>query len=82
SDALDVDSCEPRVPRGHERPPLMICRYCIRYALGQCLKEHPTLQGPLSLQLSDGRRFPLHFDCRECQMHVLPPAGQVFSPEF
>lgn len=51
--------------------PLMTCRYCLRHAIGQCLKEHPTLRGPLSLRLSDGRRFPLHFDCQRCEMHVL-----------
>ena len=62
--------------------PLMTCRYCIRHALGQCLQEHPTLHGPLALRLSDGRRFPLHFDCKRCEMQVLPPTGTHFTPEF
>ena len=52
-------------------PPLMTCRYCLRHALGQCLREHPTLRGALALRLADGRRFPLHFDCQRCEMHVL-----------
>ena len=50
---------------------LMTCRFCLRHAIGQCLKEHPTLRGPLFLRLADGRRFPLHFDCQRCEMHVL-----------
>lgn len=62
--------------------PLMTCRYCIRHALGQCLQEHPTLHGPLALRLSDGRRFPLHFDCKRCEMQVLPPTGTRFTPEY
>lgn len=62
--------------------PLMTCRYCLRHALGQCLKEQPTLHGPLALRLSDGRRFPLRFDCGRCEMQVLPPAGVHFTPEF
>ncbi len=50
---------------------LMTCRYCLRHAIGQCLREHPSLRGPLSLRLADGRRFPLRFDCQRCEMHVL-----------
>ena len=60
----------------------MTCRYCLRHALGQCLRQHPTLRGPLALQLSDGRRFPLRFDCERCEMHVLPSEGVHFTPEF
>jgi len=63
-------------------PSLMTCRYCLRHALDQCLRQHPTLRGPLALQLSDGRRFPLRFDCERCEMHVLPPEGVHFTPEF
>ena len=61
---------------------LMTCRYCIRHELGMC-NLSPTLpqgggtlpllgrgQGRLFLRLSDGRRFRLHFDCRNCQMLV------------
>ena len=63
--------------------PLMTCRYCIRYELGQCrmgkngLAERHNLHiapdEPLALRLADGRTFPLHFDCRNCQMLVLIP---------
>ena len=52
-------------------PPLMTCRYCIRYQLGQCLKRDPNaVRGPLYLRGADGRRFLLRFDCKACQMMV------------
>lgn len=54
-------------------PLLMQCRYCLRYALGYCVKnggKHPHWHEPLSLRLSGGRKFPLEFDCRNCQMNV------------
>lgn len=56
--------------------PIMQCRHCIRYALGYCVKHgglHPLWQEPLSLVLGDGRRFPLEFDCKHCQMNVYAP---------
>ena len=52
-------------------PPLMTCRYCIRYQLGQCLKRDPNaVRGPLYLRGADGRKFLLRFDCKACQMMV------------
>ena len=56
--------------------PIMQCRHCIRYTLGYCVKhggQRPTWQEPLSLVLGDGRRFPLEFDCQQCQMNVYAP---------
>ena len=56
--------------------PIMQCRHCIRYTLGDCVKHgdnHPTWQEPLSLVLGDGRRFSLQFDCKNCQMNVYAP---------
>ncbi len=56
-----------------QQPLIMQCRYCLRYALSCCVKNggrQPQWREPLSLQLSDGRRFPLVFDCRHCQMNV------------
>ena len=53
--------------------PLMQCRHCIRYALGYCVRRggrHPEWKEPLYLQLGDGRRFRLEFDCKNCQMNV------------
>ena len=52
-------------------PPLMTCRYCIRYQLGQCLRRNPhAVRGPLYLRGADGRRFLLRFDCKACHMTV------------
>lgn len=56
--------------------PIMTCRYCIRYAHNQCLKQaghQPRWKSPLSLRLPDGRVFPLRFDCDKCEMSVLHP---------
>lgn len=63
---------------------LMTCAHCIRRALGMCLKQTHSASGntaavwkePLSLQLSDGRKFPLAFDCRRCEMIVYSPAHE------
>ncbi|MGP1466045.1 MAG: collagenase-like protease, partial [Porphyromonadaceae bacterium] len=55
------------------RPLVMQCRYCLRYSLGYCVKhggKRPTWHEPLALILPDGRRFPLEFDCKNCQMNV------------
>ena len=60
---------------GTNDEPLMRCRYCLRYALGQCPRERgqrPSWNEPLSLRLSDGRVFPLTFDCKRCEMLVWP----------
>ena len=52
---------------------LMTCRYCLRHALGYCTRDGRRLpvREPLSLRLADGCTFPLHFDCRRCEMQVL-----------
>lgn len=52
---------------------LMQCRYCLRYALGHCVKRGgscPSWHEPLFLCLPDGRRFRLQFDCVKCGMNV------------
>ncbi len=52
---------------------LMTCRHCLRYALRYCTRDGQRLpyREPLSLRLADGRTFPLRFDCKACEMHVL-----------
>ncbi|MBO5135505.1 MAG: U32 family peptidase [Bacteroidaceae bacterium] len=62
---------------------LMRCKYCLLYQLGHCKRgrSSQTLNGkissalkePLSLRTSDGRTFPLLFDCRNCEMLVCSP---------
>ncbi len=53
--------------------PLMTCRFCLLHALGACKHDGHRLpfREPLSLRLSDGRTFPLRFDCQRCEMQVL-----------
>jgi len=66
--------------------PLMLCRFCLRHAWGQCKKERQAAnemqntkwangkwQDPLYLVLGDGRRFRLEFDCKRCEMKLLAP---------
>lgn len=59
-------------PSQSNRVLLMQCRYCIRHALGACTKDSPAQKwrAPLFLRLSDGRRFSLEFDCKNCQMNI------------
>ena len=57
----------------HVNTPLMTCRYCLRYAMGFCVKrggKQPTWKEPLLLESSDGRQVKLVFNCAKCQMEV------------
>lgn len=52
---------------------LMFCKHCLRYSMGWC----PTYQKgrspylePYYLSATDGKRFRLEFDCKNCQMKV------------
>jgi 23S rRNA 5-hydroxycytidine C2501 synthase len=52
---------------------IMQCRYCIRYSLGFCVKyggKRTTWHEPVFIQLFDGQRFRLQFDCSQCVMKV------------
>lgn len=54
-------------------PPLMTCRYCLRYAFGYCVKnggKRPTWHEPLHLEAKNGIRVRLAFNCAKCQMEV------------
>ncbi len=44
---------------------LMTCKYCLRYALGACLKTPgaAAVKGPLFLRAASGKCFPLVYDC-------------------
>lgn len=56
------------------KTPLMQCRYCLRHALGFCVKnggKRPEWHEPLRLRLGDGKTFRLQFDCTHCQMNLL-----------
>lgn len=71
-----TDSARPATkiygtPNAHT--PLMTCRYCLRYAMGFCVKrvgKQPTWKEPLMLESSDGRQVRLVFNCAKCQMEI------------
>ena len=52
---------------------VMFCKHCIKFAMGWCSKngERTPYAEPFYLVSSDGRRFRLKFDCKQCQMHVV-----------
>ena len=57
---------------------LMTTKYCIRYELGICLRQHPDAHpGPLYLH-NNGQWLRLQFNCSECQMQLFscPPPSQ------
>ena len=51
---------------------LMTCRHCIKYSFGWCSKTgtHHGYKEPFYIVSGDGRRFRLHFNCRDCVMTV------------
>ena len=53
---------------------LMFCKHCIRYSMGWCPVRHKKrspYREPYYLVSSDGRRFRLDFDCKQCIMKVI-----------
>lgn len=56
-----------------EHPLLMQCRYCLRHALGACLRKGGAqkMRPPLTITMTDGRMFELVFDCDKCEMNVV-----------
>ena len=69
--SVSIDT--PSLPEVEGRKLLMQCRHCIRYALGYCVRrggKRPSWHEPLTLVMSDGRKFTLQFDCQHCQMNV------------
>lgn len=61
-----------------DAPPLMTCRYCLKYQLGWCPEQRaknrqksPTVPPAEPLYLMDNTgRWRLEFDCAECEMRV------------
>lgn len=59
--------------------PLMICRFCLKQALGLCSK-HPlgepspiqlfSRRIPKYLKMDNGMKFHLEFDCHQCQTNI------------
>jgi putative protease len=62
-------SADIRKPEAAVR--VMETRYCLRREMGACLKTKEGSKLPSQLYLtSEGKRFLLDFDCRNCRMHV------------
>ncbi len=68
--------CEVKEPAFEKEQPkrqveLMRTKHCLKFAHGLCQK-------PVNLFLEDekGVKFPLHFDCKNCEMVVLSPKEQ------
>lgn len=52
---------------------LMFCKHCLRYSMGWCptyQKGRSPYREPYCLSGTDGKRFRLEFDCKNCQMKV------------
>lgn len=69
---IKADSIERPHDKDWNTTTIMQCRYCIRHALGACLKQGgcKQLHEPLTLSLPDGQKFRLQFDCKHCQMNI------------
>lgn len=67
-----------RIAPAYEQAPvdkavLMFCKHCLRYSMGWCpihQRERSPYKEPYYLVSTDGRRFRLEFDCKNCQMKV------------
>ena len=56
-----------------EKAVLMFCKHCLRYSMGRCpvhQRERSPYREPYYLVSTDGKRFRLEFDCKNCQMKV------------
>lgn len=56
-----------------EKAVLMFCKHRLRYSMGWCpvhQRERSPYREPYYLVSTDGKRFRLEFDCRNCQMKV------------
>ena len=56
-----------------EKAVLMFCEHCLRYSMGWCpvhQRERSPYREPYYLVSTDGKRFRLEFDCKNCQMKV------------
>ena len=52
--------------------PVMFCKHCIKYSMGWCSKSGAkhSYKEPFYIVSGDGRRFRLHFNCKDCVMEV------------
>ena len=73
-DGHGVASIAPAFERAPaEKAVLMFCKHCLRYSMGWCpvhQRERSPYREPYYLVSTDGKRFRLEFDCKNCQMKV------------
>lgn len=53
---------------------LMFTKHCLRYSMGWCpvyQKERSPFREPYYLESTDGKRFRVSFDCKECLMKLV-----------
>jgi hypothetical protein len=55
-----------KIPQGIE---LMRTKHCLKFASGLCGKATKKLY----LQDEKGKKYPLRFDCKNCEMVILNP---------
>lgn len=58
---------------------LMFCKHCLRFSMGWCpVRQHgrSPYKEPYFLVGTDGRRFQLSFDCKNCMMKVTEATGK------
>lgn len=63
--ALEQDAAEDAA--------LMSCKHCLKYSMGWCAVRQngcSPYREPFYLRMTDGKRFRLSFDCKNCQMNV------------
>ena len=67
-----VDEIEysPEKTKNYDKKELMRTKHCIRYALNICTKKDKGCKR-LTLIDSKGGKYPLKFDCKNCEMIVL-----------
>ena len=56
----------PALPREE----LMRTRYCVKFELGMCQRYQGAAPSGRLYLVNNGRRLPLGFDCRSCEMTV------------
>ncbi len=52
---------------------IMRCKYCIRRSLNICLKNNPKNKEKLFLKDEKNKKYPLVFDCKNCEMAIIAP---------
>lgn len=52
---------------------IMRCKHCIRRSLNLCLKNNPKEKGELFLVDEKNKKYPIIFDCKNCEMAIIAP---------